>query len=443
MNLDTLKNRLKHGFNANGFGFLINLSSQIIVVPFFIFYWGAELYGEWILLSAFTAYIAISNFGLSDSAATEMTIATASKNYNKASDIFKSVWFVVSISSILLSIIFLSIIFFYFSKSDFGIYILGNNEVFYIIASLVIYLLIGLQYSLLSAVYRASGLYALNVSLLNYIRSAELIFGLFFVYIGFGPFGLILIHLFIRLIGYIISLLIIKSKVKWLRFWSIYFNLKLIKSLIKPSFASIGFTMGNLMINQGIIIIIGMFLGSYMVASFNIIRTLTRVMLKLSAVFINSFLPEMSTAYGAKKMHLLKFLNRRLLKISFSITFLSTIFLLIFGKIIIELWTRNQIIFDSLIINLLIIEVLFYSVWYCGSVVIISANKHFKAVSIYLISGFFANVCCFLFISNFGIKAVPVFLILSDIVVAIYVINEMLKITHDNFLRFIKFILNY
>jgi len=60
-----IKKRLKKGFSANSFGFFVNLFIQVFTIPVLILYWGVDLYGEWLIISAIPAYLNFTNLGLS------------------------------------------------------------------------------------------------------------------------------------------------------------------------------------------------------------------------------------------------------------------------------------------------------------------------------------------------------------------------------------------
>ena len=73
----TLKSKLLRNLGANAYGQLITVVTQLVSVPLFLHYWGVTLYGEWLILSAVPAYLALSDIGFASSAANDMTIRFA------------------------------------------------------------------------------------------------------------------------------------------------------------------------------------------------------------------------------------------------------------------------------------------------------------------------------------------------------------------------------
>ena len=59
---------------GNFYGIGVNLFSQIVLVPFFISYWGVELYADWITLTAITCFFSMSDIGLNTVTANQYSI---------------------------------------------------------------------------------------------------------------------------------------------------------------------------------------------------------------------------------------------------------------------------------------------------------------------------------------------------------------------------------
>jgi len=55
--------RLFRGIGANFLGQIINIASRIVLVPLFLLSWGADIYGEWLLLSSMVAYLSLIEMG--------------------------------------------------------------------------------------------------------------------------------------------------------------------------------------------------------------------------------------------------------------------------------------------------------------------------------------------------------------------------------------------
>ena len=58
-----MRKRLIQGIGANFLGQIINLASRVLLVPLFLTAWGAEVYGEWLLLTSIVAYLSLTDLG--------------------------------------------------------------------------------------------------------------------------------------------------------------------------------------------------------------------------------------------------------------------------------------------------------------------------------------------------------------------------------------------
>ena len=66
---------------ASGFlGHAINIAAQIVVVPLFLWAWGAEGYGEWLTVFAAVAYVSVLDFGMGMYVVNRLTESCAAGN---------------------------------------------------------------------------------------------------------------------------------------------------------------------------------------------------------------------------------------------------------------------------------------------------------------------------------------------------------------------------
>jgi len=80
----SIKSRILKGIFASGFGQAVTILIQLTGLPIFLHFWGVEKYGEWLILSAIPAYLAMSDFGFACVAANDMTMWVAKNQRDKA-----------------------------------------------------------------------------------------------------------------------------------------------------------------------------------------------------------------------------------------------------------------------------------------------------------------------------------------------------------------------
>ena len=94
--------------------------------------------------------------------------------------------------------------------------------------------------------------------------------------------------------------------------------------------------------------------------------------------------PEISMAYGAKKMELSRALHRHACQASIWISLLSVAGLLIAGQWIIKIWTLGKAIPEPSFFYLMLSVLVANSLWYASSMVPVAINRHEKMALYYL-----------------------------------------------------------
>jgi hypothetical protein len=83
------KSIFKNGIAA-GLQKLIKVAEQLFLIPFFIKYWGAAYYGEWLTLTIIPSFLALSEFGFGSATANTFLIKYASGDKQGAADVSKT-----------------------------------------------------------------------------------------------------------------------------------------------------------------------------------------------------------------------------------------------------------------------------------------------------------------------------------------------------------------
>lgn len=434
-----LKSRLKKGLMASSFGFSVNLLTQLSTVPALLFFWGAELYGEWLILSAIPAYISFSNMGFSDAMSTEMTIQSGDRNYERAQSIFESAWKVVTLMSIFAaSVIVLGVLSNPSVGSVFGVSILANSDVVLIVALFSLYILLGIQFSIIGGGYRCVGHYPAHTLIVSLSKLIELLAGLLTISLGYGPVALVACYVTVRLFFLIFMVFNVRRFNKWIAISLSRIDFRSIRVIIKPSLSSAGYVFGNSVVNQGVVLSIGYFLGAGAVASYFVMRSLARILLKFAGILNSNYMPEMSAAFGAKDIDLFRGLNRQLSRYTLWMVIAAVFFLGIFGESVLSLWTFDKVNIESFIFYFVILEAATYFLGYTGSVPIVAINKHSTFVIIYTVFAVLSLGVSWVFLPLLGLLAIPLLFSVGNVMVGIFVLTSVMKISDDKLYSYIS-----
>lgn len=419
----SVKSRLIRGLSANGSGRLITAFIQLISVPLFLYVWGVELYGEWLLLSAIPAYFAISDLGFANVGGNEMVMSEASGDRRRTITIFQSVWAFVCMVCALVFLVLVFLIFFQL-HAFFDFNIIKGSAFSAVIMLLTLSVLVSLQTGLLMQGYRAAEKYARGEWLQNLVKLLEFAALAAGLLIGCDAVALALIILGSQTMGFLMIRLDLKRSVPWLRYGFINVSIPLIRRLLKPSLMFMGFPFGHAIWQQGTLMVVASVLGPSAVVPFSAVRTITNVMQQGTGVINAAFWPELSRAIGKQDMALASELYRVVMKATFWSASIFGLVLAAAGTDIIALWTLNKVNGDLLFVCLMVGAVWFRCFWSASSVVLLASNAHSKTAGIYVASSFLAVISSFFTASEFGLFGVAIVLIAVELAIATYIFSH-------------------
>jgi len=297
--------------------------------------------------------------------------------------------------------------------------------------------LLGVQFSLIGGAYRCIGRYPAHTFIVNLSKLVELFVGILIVFLGYGPVVLAAVYVIIRICFLAFMIINVRRLNTWISISVKKVDFEPVRGILNPSLSSAGYSLGNIFVNQGVILTIGHFLGGSAVASYSVMRTLTRVLLKFVGILNSNYMPEMSAAFGAKDMELFRDLNRQLSKYTFWMIVVAVVSLGFLGESVLTLWTLDRVELDELVFMFVILEAATYFIGYTGSVPIVAINEHATFVIVYVVFAILGLFMSWMMLPLLGLVAVPVSFVLGNLVVGGFVVASVMKISDDRFFSYI------
>ncbi len=157
--------RLIHGWSANLYGQAVVTVIQLAGVPILLHFWRAQLYGEWLIIFALPFYLSMTDLGFSQSAANDMTARVARHDEAGALTVFQSLCALVFPMAALGVLLTGFAAFLLPLGSWFHFSILATADVRWILWLLAAEMLVKLTEGISHAGFRATGDYALHVTI--------------------------------------------------------------------------------------------------------------------------------------------------------------------------------------------------------------------------------------------------------------------------------------
>ena len=425
------RRRLLFGFLSNWISRLAGILIQLIQVPVFLHFWGKDLFGDWLLVSAIPVYLSFSNVGFGSVASNEMTMMMGREDQEGALAVFQSCWWLIAGICSAVTLLFAALIYFAPLAHWLKLQQMSGIEAKWVIFCLGTAVTLGQLEQLIGAAYTCVGKYPYGTFLKSMMTLVAFALMLIPVVLGHGPAAAALALSLANGVGTILFCFFVRRDIPWLRFGWQYANWGEIKRLTGPAFAFMGFPIGNALNLQGTLLAVGHVLGSGDVVIFSTARTVSRVALQMVQLVNNTFWPELSISFGAGNLALVRSLHRRSCQLALGISFAIIIFMLTVGPWFLTHWTLHNVPPSPKLLFLLLVSVFFYSLWSTSSTLMMAINQHRRLSLNYVLATGVTIFATVLLAKQFGLLGAAASLILSECIMDLYVVPASLRISGD------------
>lgn len=382
----SLQARLRRGLGGQAFSQAVAFAIQIGSVPLYLSFWGTSLYGEWLVLAAFPAYLVISDLGFTTATSNEVTMRVSRGDYDSALGAFQTTWAFVTLVSALVATLLVGgallspiAAWFEFSQlTDFGAAL--------VLALLLFQVLVNIQTGLAAAGLISAGQYGLHAFLTALTRLVAFLAVIVVLLLGEGPIVVAAVFAGVECLGFLTVLAFARHYSTWMHHGVSRVSGRVFRQLATPSIGFAGFVVGNAISVQGPIIVIGAILGPTAVAIFATLRILARAVLMVANVVFATLRPEIAMAYGRDDTDLMRRLNTRASQFALWLSGAAFAGLMVLGPWIVEIWTVGRIAVQQPLFAFLVLGAMGTLMW-TGTASALLATNNSKAISlIYLIS---------------------------------------------------------
>jgi len=378
--------RLFRGFGASLYGQAVVVVIQLAGVPILLTQWHAALYGEWLILFAVPAYLSLSDLGFSLSAANDMTARVGREDRAGALTVFQSLTSLV----LFLALAGLVLITIAVTLLPLGDWIhfsgLTTRDVRWVLWFLGAEVLMKLPDGVNHAGFRATGDFALHVTLYYSILLAQHASIWLLAALGFGPVAAAAAFFIIRVIATPANAIVLARRHSWLRYGFSEARLAQLQALVKPALANTGIPLALALNVQGMVLLVGAVLGPLAVVTFSTLRTLTRLALQMVSTVSHAAEPELAAAFGKGNQALLRTVYYHALRGSFWLALTVSIGLSLIGAWILSVWTHGKVSMDLELFHWLLASAVASALWYGSLTLLKAANRHLRAAVIYAAS---------------------------------------------------------
>lgn len=426
----SIKQRIFKNSIASILDKISKVTEQLLLVPFFILYWGVEYYGDWITLTILPTFFALANLGFGTAAGNTFVLKYGAGDQQGAANTVKTGLYVMHIGIffiVLFSIIILEILSYFDVFSDLKISAYDAKwSIFFMFSSAVstFYL------AIFECFYRVAHQAHLGIFLKAIATFIKVGFAIVILFAGAHALEFSLLIFIITLITNIIYIYLAVKFLKFKEYEKANFDKNEALFLFKKGFGYFLSPLWQALYFQGTTFIIRIVLGPSAVVLFNTLRTLVNSSSQAFNVIVNAIYPEFQLAVAERNLNKAKKLYIYLLAINVVIALGASMFLILFGDYVYGWWTHHQINVPTVVWVLMIIRIIFYALWYSYSFVFEANNMPYPltitGVIVAIISVGITWVCA----SLWGIVGGAIGILCFDILMFL-----ILKKLSNNFIR--------
>jgi O-antigen/teichoic acid export membrane protein len=428
-----LLSRLSKGLGAQGYSQAVQIFIRLAEVPLLLGFWGTQLYGEWLMLAAIPAYLAICDGGFGGAASREMSMRSGAGDLPGALSLFQSTWLLLLLVSLCVGLLTFVAVNVSPLHEWLGFKVIGPTTVRLVALLLVAHVLVGFQGGLVYGGFYCDGRYAMGMALYATMQVMEFGGLAVAVVLGGGPVEAAFGYLGGRIGGLFLMRLGLYRATPWLRYGWREAKPSEVKRLAAPAFASLAFPLGNALNIQGMRLVVGLVLGPPAVTVFSTLRTLTRLAMQPSAVINRLIEPEMASAYGGNRHDDFRRLFTRSCQVALWMSAAACIVLSVAGERFLSFWAHGKVTMDWTLYTFLLFSSAANAVWYTALMAAYATNRHIRVALVYsVVYGGAAFGLAYIFTKFSGLAGVGLALLLSEIAIAPYVLGKTFQLTGES-----------
>ncbi len=435
----TLLERIQKGVASELFANLIRVVIQVTGVPLFLYFWGDDGYGEWLILTAILGYLRLSNVGFGQATRNSMAMEVSAGHRDRALGYFQSTSLLFVVVGALVILLMVLAAWAAPIIHDFlNFEILSVRGLAWSLIILGVVIAINLQVEVLDAGFRCEGHYGLSTFLI--MLSELLIFLLIVGVLAVG--GGLMMGIACYLVGTLFRFLLLRIKLYRLGAWIVFgvseASWRTIKEFTLPSLAFMAFPLGQAMGLQGTLLVIGAILGPPSVVVFNTVRMLSRYMVHLTVIFGRIGGPEIAFAYGRGDMTLVRRVHWQICRIGLWAALLVCGTLALATPWILQVWTRGQIDPWPGVYLTLLAAVMVWTAHALIANVLQATNHHQRFAVVFLVISVLGLVVAVPLTKIFGLPGAALSSLLVELAILFYILPSAARFADGSIRGFLR-----
>ncbi len=365
--------RIRRGVGGHGAAYAVGFAIQMAGVPLYLHFWGIALYGEWLVAIALQSWFMMVDFGYSATVANETAMRAARGDIAGARAGFQSAWALVTGLSLGAAAAGGALFGFTPLAAWLGLAELGEDGI--LLPLLIATALAHLQSGLFGAGLTAAGHYGLLALVLALTHAIGFALAALAIALGGGPSEAALALALAALAGLACVAALARRHSPWLRPGLAEASIAEMRRLAPASLGLSGLALGNALVIQGPVVLVGAVVGPAAATVFTTLRLLARAPVQFAGILFATLRVEATFAHGQGERARLRRLNTQAVQFAVWSGAAALLALLTIGPQAAALWTGGEIVVRQPLFALLLATAFATLLWNAAGTALMAANR--------------------------------------------------------------------
>ena len=423
-----LRGRILRSFGADALGQVLNVGIRLLLVPLYLSQWGAQSYGEWLILTSLATWFSLGDIGGQMYFINRLTAEWAVGRI----DVFQRVLStglllflassIVLFSSILIAVNWIPI------ASWLDLHSVNQELAAEILMLMSLRFLASLPIGLFLGIYRAIGIQATSVMYGNLILLIQFIASGLALNAGGGMLLLAALEVVPFLLVFILVIFDLRRRLpQEINLFKITLADKsILLAAISPSLHFLGLQLSAAIVIQGSVLVVAKTLGSLDVAIFSTMRIVANVMSRFMGMLANAAWPEITRLAYLGQVEKLTKLFGVILNLALLVGLCYLLLVINYGELLYNWWLNKKLPSDFWVMYLLSCQVLITVLWTWGGNLLMATNRHTEYSRLQFAINIFAIVTCYLGAANYGLTGAVIGLFAGQSVFMVLIVVKLL-----------------
>lgn len=388
--------RLLRGMGAGMIGQVLGVLYRLLLPPLFLKTWGVGAYGDWLLLTAMVAHLALTEVGGGVYVVNRLTQLFSSRDVAGFRRTLQTALVLLTAFPAAIALFFVGTFYIvpdaWLSKFQF----INGSVLRTVAAVLALQIFVSIPHALILGIYRAVGELPRGATFANGVLLLQLILVGCGLSIQMGPVGIALLQM--APIPVITIWAVHDLNRRWSEqsmFAGWVFDRDVAKNMLHPSlhFFLIQFSL-SLSI-QGTVIVAGLLLGATQLVVFSTMRTLANVIKSMLGIVSHAAWPDMTRLYAQADYTRLNLLFGSVLRTNICATVIVCYILMVFGGSIYHMWLGELDLYDPSLMTLILIFLALQVTWGVYGNLLMATNRHHQLSILTMVSSVLSIVLAY------------------------------------------------